>query len=150
VLVGKEGWANEELQRAVAEAPAGRKPLFTGYVADADLPALYAGADLFVYPSIYEGFGLPPLEAMACGVPVLASNTSSLPEVVGGAGLTVDPLDEGAIAEAMLDLLQDRPRREALAAAGLERAACFSWERTARQTIDVYNDVGGNARKSQS
>jgi glycosyltransferase involved in cell wall biosynthesis len=138
VLVGKEGWANEELREAVAEAPPGLEPYFTGYVADADLPTLYAGADLFVYPSLYEGFGLPPLEAMACGTPVLTSNTSSLPEVVGDAGVTVDPRDERAIASAIERILSDARLRERLAEAGIRRAAEFTWERTAQQTVEVY------------
>ena len=143
VLVGKEGWAGEALQQAIAEAPPGREPLFTGYVADADLPALYAGADLFVYPSLYEGFGLPPLEAMACGTAVITSNTSSLPEVVGDAGVTVDPTDTGALATSIEALLQDEPRRRSLAAAGLARASQFNWERTARETVEVYRQVKG-------
>lgn len=141
VLTGKPGWAPEELQAAVAASPAGREPRFTGYVADADLPALYGGADLFVYPSLYEGFGLPPLEAMACGTPVLTSNVSSLPEVVGEAAVTVDPRDEEALAAALEALLLDAPRRAALSRAGLARAASFSWERTARQTVAVYRAV---------
>ncbi|MCC2670823.1 MAG: hypothetical protein K0Q72_3294 [Armatimonadetes bacterium] len=141
VLVGKEGWAGEALQKAIAEAQPGREPIFTGYVPDADLPALYAGADLFVYPSLYEGFGLPPLEAMACGTPVITSNTSSLPEVVGDAAVTLDPLDVEGLAQAMLSLLHDDSRRAALAAAGPRRAAGFTWDRTARDTVDVYRAV---------
>lgn len=141
VLVGKEGWAGEALQEAIAEAPPGREPIFTGYVPDADLPALYAGADLFVYPSLYEGFGLPPLEAMACGTAVITSNTSSLPEVVGDAGITVDPTDTMALSAAIEALLQDEPRRRSLEVAGLARARQFSWERTARETVDVYRGV---------
>lgn len=141
VLVGKEGWAGEELQQALAEAPDGREPIFTGYVADADLPALYAGADLFVYPSLYEGFGLPLLEAMACGTPVITGNTSSLPEVVGDAGVTVDPRDTAALSEAILALLGDDERRRALSHAGIARAAQFSWDRTARETVEVYRRV---------
>jgi glycosyltransferase involved in cell wall biosynthesis len=143
VLTGKAGWAGEELQEAARESPTGREPLFTGYVADADLPALYAGADLFVYPSLYEGFGLPPLEAMACGTPVLTSNASSLPEVVGDAGVTVDPYDEAAMAAAMAELLSDRSRLRALSEAGVARAAQFSWARTARETAAVYEQVLG-------
>jgi len=141
VLVGKEGWAGDELRQAVAQAPVGREPIFTGYVADADLPALYAGADLFVYPSLYEGFGLPPLEAMACGAPVLTSNVSSLPEVVGNAAVTIDPHDEAAIADGIQALLADPARREALSAAGVEHSRLFSWERTARETLAVYRRV---------
>jgi glycosyltransferase involved in cell wall biosynthesis len=138
VLVGKEGWANAELRAAAASLPVGKEAIFTGYVADADLPALYAGADLFVYPSLYEGFGLPPLEAMACGTPVLTSNTSSLPEVVGEAGRTVDPTDERALSLALEALLADPAERARLRAAGQARAAEFSWERTARETLAVY------------
>lgn len=141
VVAGKEGWDNEELAAAVAQSPAGKAPLFTGYVADADLPVLYAAADLFVYPSLYEGFGLPPLEAMACGTPVLTSDVSSLPEVVGEAGMTVDPHDEAAIAAAIEQLLGDPARRAEMSAAGIRRASEFSWERTARQTIAVYERV---------
>lgn len=150
VLVGKEGWAGEELREAVAESPPGREPLFTGYVADADLPALYAGADLFVYPSLYEGFGLPPLEAMACGTAVLTSSTSALPEVVGDAGRTVDPLDEQALAEEMRSLLRDPHLRRELGERGIRRAAGFTWEATARQTIEAYRLVlDAPAQKSQ-
>jgi glycosyltransferase involved in cell wall biosynthesis len=141
VLVGKEGWAGEALQQAISEAPPGREPIFTGYVPDADLPALYAGADLFVYPSLYEGFGLPPLEAMACGTPVITSNTSSLPEVVGDAGVMVDPLDTEALADAIVSLLNDERRRNELAEAGPKRAAQFTWDRTARETVEVYRRV---------
>ncbi len=150
VIVGKEGWAGEELRQAVAQAPAGKEPLFTGYVADADLPALYAGADLFAYPSLYEGFGLPPLEAMACGTPVLTSNVSSLPEVVGEAAVTVDPRDESALVAALRRLLAAPADRERLSAAGVARARLFSWERTARETVEVYcrvlDPLAGNSQ----
>jgi glycosyltransferase involved in cell wall biosynthesis len=141
VLVGKEGWAGEELASAVAALPRDKRPVFTGYVADADLPALYAGADLFAYPSLYEGFGLPPLEAMACGTPVITSNRSSLPEVVGEAGVMVDPTDERALSEAMLRLLNSHEERAALSAAGVEQASRFSWKRTAEMTWQVYEHV---------
>jgi glycosyltransferase involved in cell wall biosynthesis len=141
VLVGKEGWAHEELRRAAAELPRDRAPLFTGYVADADLPALYAAADLFVYPSLYEGFGLPPLEAMACGTPVVVSDRSSLPEVVGDAGVLVDPQDVRGLAEAMEALLGDEARRRDFSVRGIARAGEFNWERTARETVRVYERV---------
>lgn len=143
VIVGKQGWAGEELKKAVSEAPRGLEPVFTGYVADADLPVLYAGAEIFAYPSLYEGFGLPPLEAMACGAPVLTSAGSSLPEVVGDAAVSVDPHDERAIAQALEQLLCDADLRRRLSEAGLRRAAQFSWDRTARETIAVYERVGG-------
>lgn len=141
VLVGREGWAPDELREAVAQAPAGKEVLFTGYVADADLPVLYAGADLFVYPSLYEGFGLPPLEAMACGTAVVTSNVSSLPEVVGDAAVMVDPRSESALAETMLELLTDKVGCADLAQRGLERARLFTWDRTARLTREVYERV---------
>lgn len=141
VLVGKEGWAPDELREAVAETPLGKEVIFTGYVADADLPVLYAGADLFVYPSLYEGFGLPPLEAMACGTPVITSNLSSLPEVVGDAGVLLDPRDEAGLAREILALLEDPARRQKLATEGLERARLFSWRRCAEITRTVYQRV---------
>lgn len=110
---------------------------FTGRVPDELLPPLYAGALAFVYPSLYEGFGLPPLEAMACGTPVLASNAASLPEVVGDAGLLVNPYDVEAIAHGIRQLVQDGTLREELRRKGLERARRFTWERTAESTWAV-------------
>jgi glycosyltransferase involved in cell wall biosynthesis len=109
-------------------------------VADDDLPALLSGALCFVFPSLHEGFGLPPLEAMACGTPVIASNRTSLPEVVGDAGLLVDPEPE-ALAAAIGLLIGDAGLRLALRERGLERAAAFSWTRTATETLPVYREV---------
>jgi glycosyltransferase involved in cell wall biosynthesis len=114
---------------------------FTEFVDEADLPALYRAATVFAYPSLYEGFGLPALEAMACGVPVVASNTSSLPEVVGEAGVLVDPLDVGELAAALDGLLADADRRDALREQGIARARTFTWTRAAEQTWDVYEEV---------
>lgn len=116
---------------------------FLGPVPEEDLPALYAGAALFVFPSLYEGFGLPALEAMACGVPVACSNTSSLAEVVGDAALTFDPTNVDVIADALNRLLADADLRADLRQRGLRRAAQFSWERTARQTLELYRSVAG-------
>jgi glycosyltransferase involved in cell wall biosynthesis len=110
----------------------------TGYVSDAGLAALYRGARCFVYPSRYEGFGVPPLEAMQCGTPVITANTSSLPEVVGDAGLMVDPLDRDGFAAAMLALCGDEAGRAAARARGLAQAARFSWSRTLAATLDAY------------
>jgi alpha-1,3-rhamnosyl/mannosyltransferase len=111
------------------------------HVAEADLPALYSGARLLVRPVLYEGFGLPPLEAMACGTPVVCSDVASLPEVVGDAAITVDPTDAEALAGAMHRVLSDRDLHEDLRRRGLDRAAGFTWERTARQTLAVYEEV---------
>jgi glycosyltransferase involved in cell wall biosynthesis len=112
--------------------------IFTGYISDEDLPALYNAADLFVYPSIFEGFGLPPLEAMACGTPVITSNTSSLPEVVGNAGIMVDPYDVDRLADAMYEVLSNVGLREDMIKRGLEKAKMFSWDKCARETLKVF------------
>ncbi|MGB9872473.1 MAG: glycosyltransferase family 4 protein [Anaerolineae bacterium] len=112
-----------------------------GPVPEADLPALYSAAALFVFPSLYEGFGLPVLEAMACGTPVVCSDTSSLPEVVGEAARRVDPTDEQSLAAAMADLLKDEARREEMREKGWQQAARFSWGRTAALTLEVYRGV---------
>jgi glycosyltransferase involved in cell wall biosynthesis len=109
--------------------------ILPGFITQADLPALYRQATMLVYPSLYEGFGLPVVEAMACGTPVVTSNTTSLPEVVGDAALTVDPTDAAALAEAMSRLLDDMALRQHLCRAGIERARSFTWERTARETL---------------
>jgi glycosyltransferase involved in cell wall biosynthesis len=139
VLVGGRGWKYEGILAALDDAGAARgRVVLAGFVPDADLAALYGGATAFVYPSLYEGFGLPPLEAMGCGVPVIASNTSSLPEVVGDAGIMVDPRDGEALSQAMLSLYRGASLRRELAARSLARAASFTWERFTRQTVDAY------------
>ncbi len=107
-------------------------------VAEADLPTLLSGAEIFVFPSLYEGFGLPPLEALACGAPVLCGDSSSLPEVVGEAALRVDMRSVAALAAAMARLLDDATLREQLRMAGPQRAAQFSWRRTAEATLEAY------------
>jgi glycosyltransferase involved in cell wall biosynthesis len=112
---------------------------FPGFVDDADLPALYAAADLFAYVSLYEGFGLPLLEAMACGTPVIGSNTSSLPEVIGEVGLQVDPRDVDAIARAMQQMIDQPELRERSIGLGLERAKTFTWEKAARELLGIYD-----------
>ena len=139
VLAGPLGWGYEEIHAAARQSEAVRqRTIFTGYVDDTDLPALYSGALAFVYPSRYEGFGLPVLEAMACGVPVITSSSSSLPEVVGDAGILVDPDDIDGLAEAMRRLSQDEDFRHRLGKRSLRRAAQFSWDKTVRQTIECY------------
>jgi glycosyltransferase involved in cell wall biosynthesis len=142
VIVGKPGWKETNLQRRIDELGLGEDVIFTGYVPREDLPALYSGADAFVYPSVYEGFGLPPLEAMACGTPVITGNRSSLPEVVGEAGIMVDPYDAEAFARAMANVLSSESLRNEMSALGIARAAKFTWDETARETLEVYHSVG--------
>jgi glycosyltransferase involved in cell wall biosynthesis len=140
-LAGPTLWSDPTLSAALARHGLGDAVVALGYVDEQDLPALYSAADLFVLPSLLEGFGLPVLEAMACGTPVVCSNTSSLPEVAGDAALLVDPLDIGEIADAMARVLADAALAAELRRRGLERAARFSWQRTARATVAVYRDV---------
>jgi glycosyltransferase involved in cell wall biosynthesis len=131
--------------RRPGNLPTGERVRFLGPVADADLPALYAAATVFVLPSLYEGFGLPVLEAMACGAAVACSNTSSLPEIAGDAALTFDPQDVEAIAGAIGQLLGDEELRGRMVQAGLVQAAGFTWEKTAALTLAVYRQVQGQA-----
>ncbi len=138
VLVGKRAWLYGETLRAIEESGIGDLIVLTGYVSESDLPALYTGALCFVYPSYFEGFGLPPLEAMQCGAAVVAGNRTSLPEVVGPAGLLVDPFDESALMGAIARLIDDTDLRARLRAAGLERAQQFTWRETARLTLKAY------------
>ncbi len=138
VFVGKRGWLADDFFVAVERSAAREGIMLTGYVLDDDLPALIAAATAFVFPSLYEGFGLPPLEAMACGTPVLCSDRSSLPEVVGDAALLFDPTEVEAIRAALRRLLRDEALREELSRRGLERARRFSWQRTAEQTLQLY------------
>ena len=141
VIVGKQAWLYDETLRAIEESGIGDLTVLTGYVPDADLSALYSGAVCFVYPSYFEGFGLPPLEAMQCGAPVIAGNRTSLPEVVGEAGLLVDPFDEAAIASAIACLIDDSDLRAELRVKGLKRARMFDWHETARRTLSVYRQI---------
>ena len=142
-LVGKLAWLYDETLRAIREYGLGDLTVLTGYVKEADLPALYTGALCFVYPSYFEGFGLPPLEAMQCGAPVIAGNRTSLPEVVEDAGLLVDPFDKDALAKALARMIDDANLRARLRVKGLARARHFSWRETARLTLQAYNQVAG-------
>lgn len=145
VLVGAVGWKNQSLFTSLEHYPyLKHRVILAGYIPDSDLSAIYSGALAFVYPSIYEGFGLPPLEAMQCGVPVITSNTSSLPEVVGDAGIMIDPKDEDALCQAMLDLINNQTLRTELSHKGLERAKQFSWAKCAEQTVEVYRIAAEN------
>ncbi len=133
VICGGRGWMYDEIYQAVERLGLSERVLFTDFVSDDDLPALYALATLFVYPSLYEGFGLPIAEAMACGAPVLSSNASSLPEVAGDAALYFDPYNVDVLAEAMRRALSDESLRADLRAGGFAQAKKFSWERAARE-----------------
>jgi glycosyltransferase involved in cell wall biosynthesis len=138
VLAGARGWRYRQIFRTIEERNLVKDVLTLGYVRQEDLPGLYTMADLFVYPSLYEGFGLPPLEAMACGVPVITSNSSSLPEVVGNAAMTFDPRDSRGLVEKMRTLMGDEELRRSYIEQGSIRARQFTWERTARETLKVY------------
>jgi glycosyltransferase involved in cell wall biosynthesis len=142
VLAGKRGWLDNEIFRAADQSALGRDLRFTGYVAEPDLPALYSGAICFAYPSFFEGFGLPVLEAMQCGAPVIAGNRTSLPEVVGSAGLLIDPFDTKALSDALRRVIDDSQLRSTLRAKGLERAKVFNWKTTARLTLLAYERAG--------
>ncbi len=141
VIVGKKGWLYESFFRRLRELGLENEVIFPGFVPDEDLPALYSAADLFVFPSLYEGFGLPVLEAMACGAPVVTSNTSSLPEVAGEAALLVDPTSVEELAGDMRRVLEKEELREELRAKGPKQAAKFRWENAARETLSVYEAV---------
>jgi len=143
VLVGGRGWLHGPVDRAIEAYGLTQHVILPGYVPESELPLWYNVADAFVYPSLYEGFGLPPLEALACGTPVLVSDTSSLPEVVGGAALLLAPGDPAAWADALSRLARDGNLRRDLAQRGLKRAGSFSWEIMARLTLDVYRKVLG-------
>jgi len=143
VVVGASGSTRVFNELHLGELPA--KVFLAGHLEEHLLPAIYAGAIAMAYPSVYEGFGLPPLEAMACGTPVLAGNRSSLPEVVGDAGLLVDPFDINAIAEGISRLLEDCALRNDLRRKGLYRAKQFSWDETARRTWEVLQNAAGQS-----
>ena len=141
ILTGVKRWKYKSIFETIEKLNLQKDVIFTGYVPDEDLPALYNAADLFVYPSLYEGFGLPPLEAMACGTPVITSNTSSLPEVVGDAGIMVNPYDVDELANKMYEVLTNDGLGEELSKKGLERAKLFSWKKCAEEHLKVYEEV---------
>ncbi len=138
VIAGRKGWKYRPLMEAAAASPHASRIHFLEFVSQHDLPALMSGCEALVWPSLWEGFGFPPLEAMACGAPVVTSNVSSLPEIVGDAALTVDPTDVGALAEAMRVIVSDTSLRARLWTLGRERAGQFTWERAAEQTVASY------------
>lgn len=141
VIAGRLGWDCAPLFRLVKELGLAREIIFTGFVSDDVLPVLYRRADLFIFPSWYEGFGLPPLEAMASGVPAIVSNRGALPESAGDAALAVEPDDMPALAQAMRAVLEQRDLRDRLIGRGLERARQFTWRRAAEATEHVYEEA---------
>jgi len=146
VIAGMRGWGDSVMSDALRKMIARGEVRLTGYVPQSDLPKLYAGARMFVYPSLYEGFGLPPLEAMASGVPVIVSNRASLPEVVGNAGILTEPLDDLRIVQHMRALIEDDALHGHLANAGRLRAKQFTWRRCAMETLAVYRRVIGDSK----
>jgi len=141
VIVGQKGWKYAEIFSTLAHLHLENEVIFLQYVPHEDLPGIFNAADLFVYPSLYEGFGLPPLEAMQCGVPVITSNTSSLPEIVGEGGAMVSPYNVQELADMMSLLLSDDNLRKENIRYGLSRAQMFSWEKCAQQTQKVYDEI---------
>ena len=141
VVAGAGGWESAKLHQVIDDLHLGDRVHCLGYVADEALSALYYGARFFCFPSLFEGFGLPVLEAQLHGVPVMTANNSALPEIAGDAALLVDPTDVDAIANAMLQLSQDEPLRQRLIAAGYENVKRFSWEKAARETLAVLEQV---------
>ncbi|MGH9674047.1 MAG: glycosyltransferase family 4 protein [Bryobacteraceae bacterium] len=141
VMVGKDSWYGPRVRRQAAASPLGHRIHFTGFVSDDDLLPLYGGCDLFVFPSFYEGFGLPVLEAMACARAVACSNTSALPEVADAAAILFDPSSRGEMVRAMRDILLDAELRQRLERLGQQNAALFSWDETARRHLEVYYEV---------
>ena len=136
-----KGWMNHEFEAAITPLIEQGEAKILGFVRDEDMNALYSGARLLIYPSIYEGFGLPPLEAMASGTPVITANCSSLPEVVGNSGIQVDPYDCDAIQTALMSLIEDDALHQRLSTASVERAKTFTWRRTAEETLKVFKDL---------
>jgi glycosyltransferase involved in cell wall biosynthesis len=143
VFVGKETWYSKDLHRAVVKSRIAERVHFTGFVEDADLVQFYGACDVFVFPSFYEGFGLPILEAMACARAVVSSNTTAMPEVADGAGILFDPDSTEQMTRALRDVLVDPELRVRLERLGSQRAAAFSWERAAERTLEVYSLVAG-------
>jgi glycosyltransferase involved in cell wall biosynthesis len=147
VLVGGRGWLSEKLHASIDRYQAEGWLRYLGFVPDEDLPALYAGARMFAFPSVYEGFGLPVLEALASGIPVVTSNRSSLPEVAGGAALLINPDDVDALREGIHKALEDDPWRATARALGLQVASAHTWERCTEQTLAVYRHVAGSSKR---
>jgi glycosyltransferase involved in cell wall biosynthesis len=149
LLVGPKRWRSEFIFAEIERLHLQERVIWLGYVPQQDLPSIYAGADAFIYVSLWEGFGLPVLEALASGVPVIASNTSSLPEVVGEAGIMVDPYSVSSIATAIRTLVADEDLKMSLRIAGPERAGMFSWRRSARALLDIFETINDTAKEQR-
>src|SRR5205823_4685808 len=141
VVGGGEGWQMEETFAFVRAAAIGDRVRLIGYVNDDELRALYSSCRAFIYPSLYEGFGLPPLEAMACGAPVIASRIAALEETIGDAAILIEPLDVQTLSRTIIEVLRDERRRAAMGAAGIKHAAKFSWDKAAMLTHELYAKV---------
>ena len=149
VIAGSKGWLCEDIFKAAKNSPVKNDIIFTGFIEDQDKAILYRLAELFVYPSFYEGFGFPPLEAMSCGTPVITSNFSSLPEAVGDAALTVDPYNIDQLARAMKNVLEDEDLKNRLIEKGCERVGKFSWDKCAEETLGVLKSAVGKTCHSR-
>lgn len=141
VIAGKKGWAYDESLKAAIDAGIRQNVIFCDYIDEADLVLMYNLAELFIYPSFYEGFGIPVLEAMCCAAPVICSNTSSLPELAGDAAILVDPADNAVLEKSMAEVLPDNLLKKTLSEKALRQAARFSWEKAAKETISLYREV---------
>jgi glycosyltransferase involved in cell wall biosynthesis len=149
VITGRKLWLHHEIFATVKKQSWAEDVIITGYAPDEDLPPLYRAARVFVYPSLFEGFGLPPLEALACGTPVVTSNVASLPEIVGEAAVLIDPLDEASLAAGLLRAAHDEALRTCLRKAGLAQAQRFTWRDTAEKTLQLYQESYSLARKAE-
>lgn len=142
VLVGPEGWMTESFHQSLVDLRLGNRVRLTGFVSDGELGGWYSGAEVFAFPSVYEGFGLPAVEAMACGAAILASAASCFPEVIGDAGILVPPTEQASWGDALLRLVSDRELNDEFRRRSLDRGSTYSWERTAVETLAVYREVG--------
>ena len=141
VLVGQIGWIQDEFFNLIEQFGIKDNVLITGYVPEEDLAPLYSGAEVFVFPSLYEGFGLPVLESMQCGCPVIASNSSSIPEVIGGAGVIVEARDRNGLCRALEKVLSSSALREEMSKKGLARAKKFSWNKSAEKLMELFEHI---------